>query len=127
MTTDYLTAIDSFQKLIQERPKIRDEVVEILSKNKYITYATTNDENNEIDDDDDEQDTALNTNDNSNEEFLDPFEFESKKTNFVIRDESPFINHFQNIYNTTELDIIYKEAHLKKKILTFFLISSSTF
>jgi hypothetical protein len=50
MTTDYLQAIDSFQKLIQERPKLRDEVVEILSKNKEFAYATMNDEYNEIGD-----------------------------------------------------------------------------
>ena len=75
MTTDYLQAIDSFQKLIHERPKLRDEVIEILNKPKDFAYATTNDENNEHDDADpdadvDEQDTAKNSNENSNDDFL---------------------------------------------------------
>jgi len=125
MTTDYLQAIDSFQKLIHERPKLRDEVIEILNKPKDFAYATTNDENNEHDDADpdadvDEQDTAKNSNENSNDDFLDPFEFESKKTNFVIRDESPFTNHFQKIYNAIELDIIEKEGTSEKENPYFF-------
>jgi hypothetical protein len=81
MTSEYLKAIDAFQNLLRARPKLREDVVEILGRTKDNTYETTNDDSSENENEEDKQadnDTQL------NDDFLDPFQFESKKSNFVI-------------------------------------------
>jgi hypothetical protein len=41
MSNEYLRAIDAFQNLLLARPKLREDVVEILNKTKDNTYETT--------------------------------------------------------------------------------------
>ena len=101
LTSKYLKAIDAFQNLLRARPKLREDVVEILGRTKDNTYETRNEDSSE-NENENAKDKQADNNTQLNDDFFDPFQFESKKTNFVIRDESPFTAHFQLIYDVVE-------------------------
>jgi hypothetical protein len=120
MSNEYLRAIDAFQNLLLARPKLREDVVEILNKTKDNTYETTKEDTSENENENENEDEQADNDTKLNDDFLDPFQFETKKTNFVIRDESPFTAHFQSIYDAVELDVIDQENTALEKNQYYF-------
>jgi len=104
--TQYYKAIESLQNLIRERPKIRADVEEVL---RSIQFTREYKEDAQDDDGDEEEKNVdeyandqIDEQSNIQDQFLDPFEFE-KKSKFVIRDESPFTSHFNELYESRSI------------------------
>ena len=106
----YLDSIKKFTQLVQQRPAIGEDVDRLLNSPSYKAFSLFKNEGDNVEEEENEEcGNAESLDQNDIDQNLDLFEYDIKHKNFSIKDQSPFNDHFLNIYDICiqEMDKIY--------------------